>query len=122
MQIKNLYVAYIILIVLISSIPIMDTTKAQQIPPWDNTWAYKQEIVLPISTETRSAKYQPIDITLEFPNPCWAKNEEEHSIRVIFQGGGSFLELESQIYELKYSDDAHIDSCNLVFLIPELQV
>ena len=86
---------------------------------WDDEWSYRQEIIIPFDTSTDIAKYQPIDIQIEFENPCWAKNEQEHSIRVLFQLGDIFEELDSQIYTLNYLDQTHIQSCGLVFLIPE---
>ena len=86
---------------------------------WDGDWSFRQEIVIPIDTSTEIAKFQPVDVYLEFENPCWAKNADEHSIRVVFQDGEKLEELESQIYDLDYSDENHIKSCGLVFLIPE---
>ena len=86
---------------------------------WDDDWSFRQEIIIPIDTSTELAKFQPVDVFTEFDNSCWAKNENEHSVRVIFQDGGNLKELESQIYNLDYSDDTRIISCGLVFLIPE---
>jgi len=88
-------------------------------PFWDNEWSYRVEIFIPIDTSKKTAVYQPIDISIEFENPCWAKDEIEHSIRVIFQDGNNFIELESQIYNLSFQEEEFIDSCNIVFLIPE---
>jgi len=89
-------------------------------PWWDDDWSSRKEIIVPIDTSNECAHYQPVDIYLEFDKPCWAKNEEEHSIRVIFQEDGRFIPLESQIYDLNhYSDSEQIESCNLVFLIPK---
>jgi hypothetical protein len=87
---------------------------------WDNNWSFKQEIKIPIDTSLEDAKYQPIDIRMEFDNPCWAKNEKEQSVRVVFKDAvGTITEIESQIYDLDYLDDSHIKACSLVFLIPE---
>lgn len=86
---------------------------------WDNDWSFKQEIVIPIDTSTEIAKHQPIDTRIEFDNLCWAKNEKKHSVRVVFQENRNLKEIESQIYDLNYSDDNHIEACSLVFLIPE---
>lgn len=86
---------------------------------WNSSWSFRQEVVIPIDTNTEIAKYQPIDVYIEFSNKCWAKNEYEHSIRVILQDGEFFKELDSQIYDLKYNSENHIQACNLVFLIPE---
>ena len=86
---------------------------------WDHNWSFRQEITIPIDTSTSISKFQPIDLKINFNNPCWAKNEKEHSIRVIFQKNGIMKELESQIYDLEKTDDTHISSCSIVFLIPE---
>jgi hypothetical protein len=80
---------------------------------------FKQEINIPISTSLPEAKYQPVDINIEFINPCWAKDEKTHSVRVGYDDGSGLTEIESQIYNLEHSDDNHITSCSLVFLIPE---
>jgi hypothetical protein len=86
---------------------------------WNKDWSFKQEIHIPIDTSQENAKFQPIDIRVKFDNPCWAKNEKEHSVRVCCFHNNKWYELESQIYDLNFSDDSHILSCSLVFLIPE---
>ena len=86
---------------------------------WDEDWSYSQEITIPFNTGLEIARYQPIDLKIEFENPCWAKNVDEHSIRVVCWNGKNFEELESQIYSLKKVNDNFITSCNLVFLIPD---
>ncbi len=86
---------------------------------WNEEWGYSQEIIIPINTEIQAAKYQPVDIRLDFENRCWVKNEEEHSIRVCSWDGYEWHELESQIYDLQSIDNNYISSCSLVFLIPE---
>ena len=86
---------------------------------WDENWSFRQEIDIPINTTSVYEHYQPIDIFIKFSDPCWAKNEKEHSVRVVFQENENLKEIESQIYDLNYSDDDHIGSCSLVFLIPE---
>jgi len=90
-----------------------------EMPWWDNDWSFSQEINIPIDTNTEIAKYQPVDIGIEFDNTCWAKNITEHSIRVCCWDGASFHELESQIYNLEQIDEKYITACCLVFLIPE---
>jgi len=86
---------------------------------WDNSWSYFQEIDIPFDISMESAKYQPVDISLTFENLCWAKDTNQHSIRVICQKTSDFIELESQIYALDYLDNNHVESCNIVFLIPD---
>lgn len=79
---------------------------------------FRQEIIIPFDTSLEIAKYQPIDMRIKFNNPCWAKNEEENSVRVGFDDGAGITEIESQIYDLEHTDDSHIESCSLVFIIP----
>jgi hypothetical protein len=80
---------------------------------------FKQELTIPIDTNLENAKYQPIDIRIKFDSPCWAKDENTHSIRVGYDDGVGLIEIESQIYDLKYSDEVHINECSIIFLIPE---
>ncbi len=87
---------------------------------WDESFPYRKEINIPFDTSISQAKFQPIDVNVNFENNCYAKNEKEHSIRVIYQKEGFFKELECQIYDLEKTDEKHIKSCNLVFLIPEV--
>jgi len=79
---------------------------------------YSQEISIPIDTSTPQAKYQPIDIRLEFDHNCWAKNETVHSVRIGYDDGSDLVEIESQIYDLSFSGSDTIDACSCVFLIP----
>jgi len=84
-----------------------------------DTLPYKQEITIPIDTSFSEAIYQPIDIRIEFQHACWAENETKHSVRVAYDDGSDLNEIESQIYDLSYTDQSSIDACSLVFLIPE---
>ncbi len=79
----------------------------------------KQEIEIPIDTNLEYAKFQPIDIRVKFDDSCWAKNEEEHSVRVAYDDGSGLTEIDSQIYDLEHTDETHISSCSLVFIIPD---
>ena len=79
---------------------------------------FKQEIEIPFDTSTEYAKYQPIDIRMEFSDNCYAKDVKNHSVRIGFDTGSEILELESQIYDLEFTDENHISACNIVFLIP----
>jgi len=96
-----------------------NTTEKEDDPYWNDEWDFRSKIVIPIDTGDENAKFQPIDININFTDICWAKNSKEHSIRVIYQKGEFFKELESQIYDLNFSGENIIDNCNLVFLIPE---
>ena len=120
MQIKRLTSICIILFFLLSSSILTITTnpKSDSIPTWDESWSHYQEIILPISTVSSYAKFQPIDIKMIFDDLCWANNEKEHSIRVVCWDGQKWHELESQIYDLEFIDTRYISSCNLIFLIP----
>ena len=86
---------------------------------WNDSWSHRKEIDIPIDTNLDITKYQPIDTRIEFDESCWAKNEDEHSIRICCLNGNGWNELESQIYNLEYIGENQIKSCNIVFLIPE---
>jgi len=86
--------------------------------PWNEEWKYHQQIRLPIKTDDKQARFQPIDIHLSFKYPCWGINETIHSIRVCCWNASEWDELEVQIYDLEKSDETTISSCNIVFLIP----
>jgi len=80
---------------------------------------FEQELSIPIDTFLPEAIFQPIDLCIQFTNPCWAKNETIHSIRIAYSTGSDYTEIESQIYDLSHTDDTHIDACSIIFLIPE---
>ena len=119
MQNKKILIVYIILIILIPTIIFPVNSQSENSTYWDKNWLYKQEIILPISTELSISKYQPIDIGINFNNNCWANNEKEHSIRVICKKDNNYYELESQIYDLEYKNVNILQKCGLIFLIPE---
>jgi len=116
---SNRLIGYIILSNILLSVLIPVSLSADEAPWWNDNWSFREKINIPIDTSDEYARYQPIDIHLDFNNTCWAKNEDEHSIRVIFTDGVRSIELDSQIYDLKYENSENLDSCNLVFLIPE---
>lgn len=80
---------------------------------------FRQEISIPIDTNRADAKFQPIDVCIKFDDFCWAINDTIHSVRIAYDDGLGLTELESQIYDLEFVDNNHIDSCSLVFLIPD---
>jgi len=82
--------------------------------------SFKEEIDIPIDTSSELTQFQPIDLRIEFSNPSWAIDENHHSVRVGVEKGSEVLEIESQIYDLEYTDESHISSCSLVFLTPEI--
>ncbi|MCD6107951.1 MAG: carboxypeptidase regulatory-like domain-containing protein [Thermoplasmata archaeon] len=99
-------------------LPIISTS-GTSFSSWNDDWSFRQEISIPIDTGLDESKFQPIDIKISFDNPCWAENEKKHSIRVVCLHDNKWYELESQIYDLDHTDNSHISSCSLVFLIPE---
>jgi hypothetical protein len=113
---KILLYSIIILFVLAAASSLVSAE--DEIPFWNSQWSYRQQIILPISTQNPSAHYQPIDISIEFNNPCWTKNVNQTSIRILCWHQEKWHELESQIYNIKTIESDIIDSCNIVFLIP----
>ncbi len=92
---------------------------AEEIPWWNETFDFRQQIKLPTSLLSASSEHDPIDITINFTNQCWAEHNQHHSIRIIHQTNTSSQELESQIYQLNYSEKPYLDSCSIVFLLPK---
>jgi hypothetical protein len=85
---------------------------------WNLDWNFKQQINLNIQTSSPHATYQPIDINIPFNHNCWGMDSTTHSIRVCCWDGESWNELESQIYNIEFSEENIIGSCNIIFLIP----
>lgn len=117
MMAKSIVLLFLVPLILISIMPYQDG--AENEPWWNRSWAYRQEIIVPIDTTVALARFQPVDTTIVFEHPCWAPDEQQSSVRVIMQTNDLQLELESQIYGLNHTDASYISSCNLVFLIPE---
>ena len=129
MHIRKIILVYVSLIILISPVLTMSVFSGsnslsltdENLPrSWNEDWSYRQEINLPISTDDFCAKFQPIDIGIEFDKTCWASDKNNHSIRICCWGGNTWYELESQIYDLNFTNDDYIGSCRLVFLVPEM--
>ncbi len=117
---KKLLLFSLIFILIFPSILSINALSQEDIPyPWNNNWSNSQELTLPISTIHPFAKFQPIDIHVDFSSSCWAKNENEHSVRICCWDGENWHELESQIYDLEYKDSHHITRCGIIFLVPE---
>lgn len=112
------FIGYIILANMLISALVTISIPADEIPWWDESFSFQEEIIIPIDTSNEFARYQPVDIKITFNNSCWAKNVNEHSVRVCCWNGALWYELETQIYDLEFTDNEHISSCSLVFLIP----
>lgn len=120
MQIYKIMLVYILSITLFSPVFSYSVSSSEdQLPAWNKDWSHHQEIILPISTNNSISKNQPIDIHVNFKNPCWTKNEKETSIRVCCWDGHKWNELESQIYDLNFIKSQYIRECCLVFIVPE---
>jgi len=121
MQNSKIKIVYIMLILIFTSVlPISVSSSNNSIPFWNKEWSYRQEIQLTIETNDSYAKYQPIDIRLNFNNPCWTKNENDTSVRVCCWNGKKWFELESQIYDLNFIESNYLQDCGLIFLVPEI--
>jgi len=121
MQIKRYLVTYIIILFLLSSaLSISVDSQEETLPWWNKNWSFNQEITIPIETNNPYTKNQPIDMFINLEHPCWAKDISENSIRVVCWDGGQWHELESQIYDMNYTETNCICRCGLVFLIPDM--
>jgi len=109
----------ILLVFLLSSLSIPVTSQGD-ITWWDKNWSFRQELSLPISTQNFYAKFQPVDLRITFENTCWTLSENQSSLRVCCWDGNQWYVLESQIYDLNFTDTSHIKACSLVFLIPDI--
>ena len=109
-----------LLFILIFTMPfITNQTQSDAILPTDlEQLPYQQDILISIDTSLPEAAYQPIDMRIMFDHACWAQNETIHSVRIGYTLQSETIELESQIYDLTYTDETHISACSIVFLIP----
>ena len=98
-------VGIIVFIIFLESLLVPTSLSFDEFTWWNDNWSFREEIIIPINTSFEVAKFQPIDIYFEFNDSCWAKNENEHSVRVVFQDSNTSKELESQIYDLNFSDN-----------------
>ncbi|MEF8879742.1 MAG: hypothetical protein V5A64_05055, partial [Candidatus Thermoplasmatota archaeon] len=115
---KKSVVIILFLIFFLSNVTAAASTSNFSAKPMASNAEYKQKLTIPIDNG-ENAEFQPIDQHIVFKNPCWAKNPTEHSVRVIYDDGTGSTEIESQIYNLEYTDEEHISECNIVFLIPQ---
>ena len=114
-------ISFGLLLVLFISVLFPTTIAADGEPSWwDKNWSYREKIDLTILNDLEKFNLQPIDFKIAFKNKCWTINEKETSIRVCEWDGIKWNELESQIYDLEYSQSTgYITGCNVIFLIPE---
>jgi len=111
---------YIVLLLFLSNISLNVDAQQEEPPVWDKNWDYRQELVIPISAGNEYMKFQPIDIEITFKNPCWGKNSELNSIRVVVWDEKQWTEIDSQVYDITFETDKDIiKKCGLVFLIPD---
>jgi len=117
---KTIQIVLLIMLLLSPMIPSLQTLNISDNPSynWNDDWCFSQSVQTNIETSSSYAAYQPIDINVEFLNKCWGINESIHSIRVVCWNGSKYNELESQIYNIKFSEENEIISCNVIFLIP----
>jgi hypothetical protein len=118
MQTKHIFLYIGTVIILFAVLPSVSYAEDDS-SWWDDNLSFRQELNLPLDTSPELAHYQPVDTRLHFEQSCWGLNEEEHSLRIICEHQGNQRELESQIYDINYSDTSTIESCSIVFLIPE---
>jgi len=116
MRAKKLSVLLLFVLLLCSGVHI--PLSAGQEAWWNQEWSYRQELILDSIITKKAAANQPVDMMVRFESPCWASNDTVYSVRVICHNNNEDFLLESQVYNLAYSDQTHISSCNLVFLIP----
>jgi len=115
----NVFLVYLMFFILMCNVFVVFTVTGDDVPYWDENWSFRQLIVLPVNTSDEHVRFQPVDMVVYFENLCWAKNEDVNSVRVCVWDGSTWYELESQIYDLSYVDEEHVDSCRIVFLVPE---
>jgi len=116
---KNTLSLIIIILIFLSIFCVNVKSNSQYLSSDLENLTFKQELMIPIDTSQKEAKFQPIDIKVDFSNPCYAKDETSHSIRIGYENGKDIFEIDSQVYNIEYSDNSYIKSCNIVFLIPE---
>jgi hypothetical protein len=121
MKIRRAHVSFLLLVLLLSSLSSLNHSfSSRAATPMDlSGLSYKQEVTISLDTSLEMAARQPIDMQVSFDQSCWAQDETHHSVRVGYDDGSGLTEIESQIYGLQHSDENHITSCNVVFLIPE---
>ena len=90
MSVKRIIVFLIFLLILFALLQNISLSK--KIGPWWNyDWEYSQEIVIPVNSGIFHAKYQPIDIRINFNNPCRGNNEIDHLVIVVYYKGIELL-------------------------------
>ncbi len=103
---KGVAISIVFLLLLLPSIRISSADEFSNFP-------FHQEIKIDVS----DGMNQPVDMPLRFAHPCWAEDERNSSVRIVYDDGSGKKEIESQIYNIHHTDTNHIDSCNIVFLL-----
>jgi len=119
-RISGIVMVYFILVgALLVAVAMSSPTNADELPWWNETYDFRQKITLPSAVISSSQSSIPIDFSMNFSNPCWVKNPGYHSIRIVYQTNDTFQEIESQIYNLNFSEETLIKTCSIVFLLPD---
>lgn len=115
---QNKVISITLLIILFFVVIIPLPTSSIELSWWNQSWSHRQQIHIPLDTTKKETLFQPIDQHLTFENPCWTIDEKNHSIRICSFQENKWVELESQIYDLQYTNESYIKSCRIIFLIP----
>lgn len=119
-RISGIVTVYFILVgALLVAVAMSSPANADELPWWNETYDFRQKITLPSTVISSSQSSIPIDFAMNFSNPCWVKNPGYHSIRIVYQTNDTFKEIESQIYNLNFSEETLIKTCSIVFLLPD---
>jgi len=85
-------------IVILLSFILVDTVsiaaQEEELPIWNENWAFYQELSIPISTNNSITDYQPIDMEIVFKNKCWTQSINETSIRIVCLFRDEWFELD----------------------------
>jgi hypothetical protein len=92
--VNKLMLICILSMLFLSSISLNVESQENDPPVWNDNYKFRQEIFIPIKTDNDYAKFQPIDVEIEFRNLCWGISEKEHSIRIVVWTGIEWYEID----------------------------
>ena len=117
---SNAVIVTMLLLLIFPAASIPGSSQEDVIPFWNTSWSYRQELLLPITTNDSTVHYQPIDLHITFEKACWTENENKTSIRICCWYKENWYELESQIYGIikDAEETTYINECSIIFLIP----